>query len=161
MTEPQDIETLKKAFDAKYGQGEADKLFKANEAWDALQLEMSKPKPTVPSLKDGPVYAFWHYDQFPYLLSGQVYGYDEREGETRVLVKGYGGYTFRPRKLITGERGEAFHHLRAKLGDDYRQAKVDLLEDFEARLQGLCDEFGFTKEELPHWFKSSKKEGAQ
>lgn len=158
-TEAQNIEAVKKAFDAKYGQGAADKFFKAGEDWAALQLEMSKPKPVAPSLEDGPVYAFWQYDQYPYMLSGQITSYDDRYDNVWVKVRGYGNSRFTPLKLIAGDRGEAFHNLREKLCADYRQAQTDVRNDFDIRLLGLCTEFEFTEDELPHGLKGFQEGG--
>lgn len=52
------------------------------------------------------LWAFWPYDQFPFLLSGKVV---EQLDDGRVKVEGYTGMVFRPVYLASGGAGERLH----------------------------------------------------
>lgn len=66
-----------------------------------LRDAMSRGEPGVV----GPLalWAFWPYDQFPFLLSGEVV---EQLEDGRVKVKGYTGMVFRPVYLASGAAGK-------------------------------------------------------
>jgi hypothetical protein len=49
------------------------------------------------------LWAFWSYDQFPYLLAGEVL---DQTPDGQVKVKGYGGMTFTPVYMASGRAGE-------------------------------------------------------
>lgn len=52
------------------------------------------------------LWAFWPYDQFPFLLSGKVVSQLE---DGRVKVEGYSGMVFKPVYLASGAAGERLH----------------------------------------------------
>ena len=52
-------------------------------------------------------YAFWKYDQFPYILGAEV---EEMLDDGRVKPKGYGGYVFRPVAIMSLKEGIEFQN---------------------------------------------------
>lgn len=76
-------------------------------------------------------YAFWEYDQYPFVLSGVVVGKRDRNG--RVTVKGYDGFRFLPIKLVAGERGKAASVQLETLRSQHRAAKAALDKAFNGK----------------------------
>lgn len=66
------------------------------------------------------LYAFWSYDLFPGCLGGIV---EDFRGEY-VRVKGYGGHTFKPFKIVEGDAG-------AKLLTELRELSSQRQDDLE------------------------------
>ena len=84
------------------------------------------------------LFAFWKYDQFPYLLGGNV----EKVFENGLVkIKEYNS-TFRPVLILPKENGEM---LKAKLEDlraEYREEQSKLRLKFELVLAILCADIG-------------------
>lgn len=75
--------------------------------WLRGALKPKEPDPEPPDL-----WAFWHYDLFPFYLSGKVERIEE-EGKL-VVVEGFGYYRFKQTAIIPGKRGEELHrYLKA------------------------------------------------
>lgn len=73
--------------------------------------------PGIAYPKEQPVWwAFWPYDSYPYLLSGEVGSF---ENEGKVTVKGYSGMVFKPVYLTQGDYGLKLHLLVRKLRAAY------------------------------------------
>lgn len=76
-------------------------------------------------------YAFWEYDHYPFVLSGEVVGRPDAEG--RVEVNGYGGLRFKTLRVIDGDEGrrmsDALNHLR----ELHREALAEVARDFRGR----------------------------
>lgn len=58
-----------------------------------------------------PLFAFWRYDRFPFVLGGEVI---EMYDDGHVTAKGYTGMMFRPIKILPLEAGKT---LKKKLDD--------------------------------------------
>lgn len=72
------------------------------------------------------LYAFWRYDQFPFMLGGPVTGMDE---EGRVETENYGaGNWFTPARLLPRAVGERLHGELKLLKAQHDEAK----EKFDA-----------------------------
>lgn len=77
---------------------------------------MKKTTTTAPEL-----YAFWRYDQFPFVLGGPVTRMDE---DGRVETENYGtGNWFTPSKLLPRATGEKLHGELKLLEAQYREAE--------------------------------------
>ncbi len=63
------------------------------------------------------LWAFWPYDQFPFLLSGKV---SEQLEDGRVKVEGYTGMVFRPVYLASGGAGERLDRELRRVREAYR-----------------------------------------
>lgn len=89
-------------------------------------------KPPEPDL-----WAFWHYDQFPFYLSGKVVRIEENG--TLVRVEGYQSHRFKFRAIIPGDRGYQLHrYLRAARSvhhDMVQGVEVAMRECIARRLQ--------------------------
>lgn len=64
------------------------------------------------------LYAFWKYDNPPYLLGGEVESIDE---DGFVTVKGYSSFRFRPVKIVSLEKGIKLHKELHKAEAKYRR----------------------------------------
>jgi len=74
----------------------------------------------------GSLYAFWKYDQFPYVLGGEVRTF-LKDGS--VTVRGYDGMAFTPVKIVPAKVGLALRETLNGLTEEYRQAQQKILED--------------------------------
>lgn len=72
------------------------------------------------------LYAFWSYDQYPYVLGGEVVGMDDKGW---IQAKGYSSYKFKPHLIVPLERGL---DLQAKL-DVLRQEKRDEINELHEK----------------------------
>ena len=75
---------------------------------------------------DYSLYAFWKYDQFPYVLGGRVRTFLEN-GD--VTVRGYDGMSYTPIKVVPWSMGVEIHAMLNELNEEYRQAQQKILED--------------------------------
>lgn len=69
-------------------------------------------------------YAFWEYDQFPFVLSGKVIGGGKKDAEGTVVVEGYGGMRFSPLRIVSGEAGKALSEKLNTLRGEYLEARA-------------------------------------
>jgi hypothetical protein len=76
-------------------------------------------------------YAFWEYDQFPFVLSGEIIGREDSEG--RVRVKGYDGMRFTPLRVISGAKGKIASDNLERLKGLYQSERDALKMDFCGR----------------------------
>ena len=74
----------------------------------------------------GSLYAFWKYDQFPYVLGGEVLTFLKNGG---VTVRGYTGELFTPIKIVPWAAGVELHAMLNEVKEEYRQAQQKILED--------------------------------
>lgn len=64
--------------------------------------------------------AFWRYDEFPYVLSGEVVKMDD---DGKVTTKEYGiGFRFQPIKILPLAAGKKLRAALNKLTRDYNAA---------------------------------------
>lgn len=63
-------------------------------------------------------YAFWEYDQFPFVLSGRAVDRTDKRGY--IQVEGYDGLRFKPLRVIAGSRGRDLSEQLSQLRDDFR-----------------------------------------
>lgn len=68
------------------------------------------------------LYAFWKYDNPPYLLGGEVESIDE---DGFVTVKGYSSFRFRPVKIVSLEKGIKLQKKLHKAEVKYRRIVKD------------------------------------
>lgn len=84
------------------------------------------------------LFAFWRYDQFPYVLCGPIM--DMRD-DGCVTVDGYGkGYWFAPFKILPEESGRELRAKLTQLEDDYKIAMDKLHQENVAKLKKLLPE---------------------
>jgi hypothetical protein len=102
----------------------ADLLFrmKSHHTNDCIMPKMLRESMTE---DDYSLYAFWKYDQFPYVLGGRVRTFLEN-GD--VSVRGYDG-AFTPIKVVAWSMGVEIHAMLNELNEEYRQAQQKILED--------------------------------
>jgi len=80
------------------------------------------------------LYAFWEYDQFPYVLGSPV---REFLDNGMVKVTGFGGSTFRPILVVPLDEGERIQAKLQSLRDEYRAAQQEFEASWAKRTQGL------------------------
>lgn len=93
-------------------------------------------------MNDVQLYAFWSYDQFPYVLGGEVV---KLEGDS-VQVKGFGSYWIKPIKLTSYEAGKKLHDeiksiaisRTVELVNVNQKYRKQLKETTADMLPGLC-----------------------
>ena len=79
-------------------------------------------------MKNKPLFAFWKYDQFPFVLGGEV---TDMKSDGAVETKEYGpGYYFTPIKFLPLDEGKKKMAELRKLQDEYRDAQKKISEDF-------------------------------
>lgn len=83
------------------------------------------------------LYAFWHYDTFPFVLGSPVRTGSEMRDDGRVQVDGYGGAWFLPFKLLPVKKGKEVHEQLKALEAEYEKALASLKVDFEARREEI------------------------
>lgn len=77
-------------------------------------------------------FAFWSYDQFPFVLGGEI---DEILDDGRVTIKSYGkGYSFRPISIVSSEDGLKIEKFLQKLDHEYRITNESVFQGFYSRL---------------------------
>lgn len=80
--------------------------------------------------------AFWAYDQFPYVLSGEVL---EIHAGGKVSTKEYSpGYRFTPLVMLPSEEGLAVKTQLDFLAAEYREALNRLRADYLAKAKALA-----------------------
>jgi hypothetical protein len=86
------------------------------------------PKMLRESMTEGDysLYAFWKYDQFPYVMGGPVGTFLKNGG---VTVRGYPGELFTPIKIVPWAAGVELHAMLNEVKEEYRQAQQKILED--------------------------------
>jgi hypothetical protein len=91
---------------------------KSNSAIDPdLKRDVHDPPPPQT------LYAFWEYDQPPYLLGGIV----ERFADSgRVKVQGYGGMLFKPVAIIPDRAGKEARERILRLREKYYKSEKAL-----------------------------------
>lgn len=84
------------------------------------------------------MYAFWKYDQYPYLLGGIVTDYrvTPSEGDI-VMTKEYGPNWFRPVVLVPNNIGETLLKDLRGLRIAYKAAQSKLKEEYERELDTM------------------------
>lgn len=103
----------------------ADLLFrmKSHHTEDCIVPKMLREAMTE---DDYSLYAFWKYEQFPYVLGGRVRTFLEN-GD--VSVRGHDGMAVTPVKIVPANAGLALHAMLNELNEEYRQAQQKILED--------------------------------
>ena len=86
---------------------------------------------TVP----GKLYAFWKYDQFPYVLGGEVRTFLE---DGSVTIQGYGGMAFTPVKVVPLKSGLALREELNAVKEAYRVDQQKILEDALRKLDKVA-----------------------
>lgn len=71
------------------------------------------------------LYAFWRYDQYPYVLHGEV---AEMKDDGGVTLKSYAGMYVKPLLLLPLGSGRQVGEQIDKLRADYKEAKLKLKE---------------------------------
>jgi len=93
------------------------------------------------------MYAFWRYDQYPYILHGEVVGGPNDRGH--VQIKGYatprqdgtyGGGWFRPLWIISDTAGKDLAIQVDELRSEKQDAMKKLHKEFDDKLTELPSE---------------------
>lgn len=80
------------------------------------------------------LYAFWRYDQFPYVLHGNVVDL-RRDGCVRV--EGYLTTAFYPLLLLPKEEGQKLGREINKLRAEHRAAREEFEKEWRVRLRTI------------------------
>lgn len=72
------------------------------------------------------LYAFWNYDNFPYVCGGKI---ERMEGDL-AYIKSYQGYC-KPKKVMELNAGLELMHKLEMLTDEYNQEQKKLREKYE------------------------------
>lgn len=89
-------------------------------------------------------YAFWKYDLFPYMLSGEIESRcgSKYPGKEYYCIKGYGnGHYFKPFLIVRGKKGEKLKNEVDNLRNEYRLAEIELKNNFKDRLRKMNSKF--------------------
>lgn len=92
-------------------------------------------------------YAFWKYDLFPYLLSGEV---GELFEGGIVKPTNYSGHRFHYTAIINGDAGKQLGKDLERLREEHRQATAKLNADFKARRNVLLAAAGLDTDGKPN-----------
>lgn len=88
-------------------------------------------------MKNKPLYAFWKYSAFPFVLGGLV---TDMRDDGRVSVKGYGsGAWFNPFKIVPAEHGAKIKEHLDALEREYEAALRDLRTSFAANRDAIIE----------------------
>ena len=83
-------------------------------------------------------YAFWKYDQFPYVLGGEISRYVEFNGRQMVEVVSYGkGHWFKPIKILPLAEGLEIQKKLNILASERDQLLNNVNDLFETKLQAI------------------------
>ena len=88
-------------------------------------------------MQDQTLYAFWKYDQFPYVLGGTV---TKMNGDGSVQIKEYGNSSFNPVKILPLEDGKKMQNALYVLQSKRDKALKEVNTTFNALLR---DNFPF------------------
>lgn len=99
-------------------------------------------------------WAFWSYDRFPYVLSGQI---KEVRKDGVVFCTTYDGMGFRPFHTERGEEGMFMHNALQRLEAKMNEAKRNVHDDMARRLVFLFPEI--KKGRYKGW-RTSKQQAA-
>jgi hypothetical protein len=72
--------------------------------------------------------AFWRYDQYPYVLGGEV---EDFASKGNVKIKGYDGFVINPIVIYQYEEGKAIKDKLESLAYEYHQKRKELLEIYK------------------------------
>lgn len=87
-------------------------------------------------MKTKGMFAFWTYDQFPYILGAPI---DEMDEEGRVQAPSFGkGYWFRPIKIVPVAQGKKLMEQLYQLRDEKREADAALRKEFLDKAKALA-----------------------
>lgn len=96
---------------------------------------MSKPKKDPPTPAAPSLYAFWHYDQYPYVCGGPI---TKMSNTGIVETRNYGpGFTFKPFLVLPLAAGEAKMAELQNLSTGYRRALHAFEVEWKARAQAI------------------------
>lgn len=96
-------------------------------------------------------YAFWTYDQFPYMLGGKVKGVADPDGYVRT--HNYGAYKFKPFAIVQGQAGASLLSNIDTIREEYRAASTKLGREFLNRWRAELARKGVTHPSEPEWAK--------
>jgi hypothetical protein len=85
------------------------------------------------------LFAFWDYDTFPYVLGAPVL---EMNANGAVRPRGYGGYWFRPIRLVSLSVGQKVWATLEKLRAERRAAEKALNEQWRRKALDALREAG-------------------
>lgn len=98
--------------------------------------------------KEQELFAFWKYDQLPYLLGGEV---SEMRGDGAVYIDSYTGW-FQPRILMPKQKGAQLYENLQKIRKEYREAKKRLRKEY---IEKTIDIIGRYDHETPDHIEKS------
>lgn len=93
-----------------------------------------KPRVQPP---DQRLFAFWHYDLFPYVLGAEVTKF---VSDGLVQAKGYQTYCFKPLRVVLLDEGTELWSKLSALREEHRRAIDDINQSFLARAEELFGE---------------------
>lgn len=107
---------------------------------------------------DGTLFAFWHYDSFPFVLGGTVM---RMAGDGSVEIKEYGtGGWFKPFKILPFEEGKALQAKLKALEAEFNDAIDDVRFTFEDKLDAVLkipDRMTWSHDRRKKWEAKQKK----
>lgn len=96
-------------------------------------------------------YAFWTYDQFPYMLGGKIKGVADPDGYVRTHT--YGAYKFKPFAIVLGQAGASLLSNIQTIRDEYHDASRKLGREFLNRWRAELARKGVTHPNEARWAK--------
>ena len=93
-------------------------------------------------------FAFWEYDQFPYLIGSEILKMLENG---KVKVKGYPGYAFTPVFIVPIETGKKIKTYLDCIKEEYFRDLNILKRDYSNRTEEILQKYVavFKKTKLP------------
>lgn len=83
------------------------------------------------------LFAFWRYDQYPYILGAPVL---EMRDDGFIKPEGYGGYCFKPIKLLPLEAGKKLYKTIEQLKKQHWEAESNLRKEWIKKLNDSIPE---------------------
>ena len=82
-------------------------------------------------------FAFWRYDQFPYVLGAEVLDKKEEFGKLCIEAKGYETYRFYPLIVMPLDEGLLLQKKLDSLEEEREQTLDSIYKGFKARLKEI------------------------
>lgn len=105
-------------------------------------------------------YIFWSYDQFPYLIGGEILAFYKVKGDLGgtydyIDVKGYGSLWLNKswvkyiKYIVSKKQGKLLQERLNHLEDSYISAKTNINDEFRKLRESLLAEFNLTEYSPP------------
>lgn len=82
------------------------------------------------------LFAFWEYSSYPYVLGAEI---ENMLPDGFINAKGYGGYSFKPIKILPLKEGKELKVKLDNLKEEYDKAEKDLRKVYNKKLMEVAD----------------------